>query len=43
MLRRIRHRLRSSWLDITWVLFVGVNLLAMRAMDAWSTVPFLVI
>jgi signal transduction histidine kinase len=43
MLRRIRHRLRSSWLDITWVLFVGVNLLAMRAMGAWSTVPFLVI
>jgi signal transduction histidine kinase len=43
MLRRIQHRLRSSWLDITWVLFVGVNLLAMREMGSWSTIPFLVI
>ena len=30
-------------LDITWVLFVGVNLLAMREMGSWSTIPFLVI
>ena len=43
MLTRGLHRLRSSWLDITWVLFVGVNLLAMRAMGKWSTIPFLVI
>jgi signal transduction histidine kinase len=34
---------RSSWLDIVWALFVGINLLAMHAMKAWSTIPFLVI
>ena len=41
--RRVLRRLRSSWLDITWAVFVGVNLLGMREMGAWSTVPFLVI
>jgi two-component system OmpR family sensor kinase len=35
--------LRSSWVDIVWAVFVGVNLLGMREMGAWSTVPFLVI
>jgi len=35
--------MRSSWVDITWVVFVGVNLLAMHEMGAWSTIPFLVI
>jgi signal transduction histidine kinase len=34
---------RSSWVDIAWAVFVGVNLAAMRAMGAWSTIPFLVI
>src|SRR3984885_6526388 len=34
---------RSSWVDILWAVFVGVNLLGMREMGAWSTVPFLVI
>jgi signal transduction histidine kinase len=34
---------RSSWVDIVWAVFVGVNLLGMREMGAWSTVPFLVI
>jgi signal transduction histidine kinase len=29
--------------DIVWAVFVGVNLLGMREMGAWSTVPFLVI
>jgi signal transduction histidine kinase len=29
--------------DIVWAAFVGVNLLGMREMGAWSTVPFLVI
>ncbi|HTR90462.1 MAG TPA: sensor histidine kinase [Trebonia sp.] len=43
MLRRGLRRLRSSWLDITWALFVGVNLLGMREMGSWSTIPFLVI
>ena len=35
--------MRSSWVDIVWAVFVGVNLLGMREMGAWSTVPFLVI
>jgi signal transduction histidine kinase len=34
---------RSSWVDIVWAVFVAVNLLGMREMGAWSTVPFLVI
>jgi signal transduction histidine kinase len=42
-LRRGPHWVRSSWVDIVWAVFVGVNLLGMREMGAWSTVPFLVI
>lgn len=34
---------RSSWVDIAWAVFVGINLLAMHAMKAWSTIPFLII
>src|SRR5580698_8947722 len=34
---------RSSWVDIVWAVFVGVNLLGMREMGPWSTIPFLVI
>ncbi len=34
---------RSSWVDVVWAVFVGVNLLAMHEMGAWSTIPFLVI
>jgi signal transduction histidine kinase len=41
--RRGLRWLRSSWVDIVWAVFVGVNLLGMREMGAWSTVPFLVI
>jgi signal transduction histidine kinase len=37
------RRLRSSWIDITWAVFVGINLLGMREMGNWSTIPFLVI
>jgi signal transduction histidine kinase len=40
--RRLRW-VRSSWVDIVWAVFVGVNLLGMREMGAWSTIPFLVI
>ena len=40
---RVRRRMRSSWVDIVWVVFVGVNLLGMHEMGAWSTIPFLVI
>jgi two-component system OmpR family sensor kinase len=34
---------RSSWVDIAWVGFVGLNLAAMRLLPAWQTVPFLAI
>jgi two-component system OmpR family sensor kinase len=34
---------RSSLVDIIWVLFVGINLAAMRLLPEWQTVPFLAI
>ena len=34
---------RSSWWDVVWVGFVGLNLAAMRLLSAWQTVPFLAI
>jgi signal transduction histidine kinase len=34
---------RSAWLDVTWAVFVGLNLAAMRLLPAWQTVPFLAI
>jgi signal transduction histidine kinase len=36
-------RVHLSWLDVTWVLFVGLNLAAMRLLPSWQTVPFLAI
>jgi signal transduction histidine kinase len=42
-LNRVRRWARSSWIDIVWAGFVLVNLAAMHAMKAWSTIPFLVI
>jgi signal transduction histidine kinase len=42
-LRRGLRWARSSWWDIAWVVFVGLNLAAMRLLSAWQTVPFLVI
>ena len=42
-LRRGLRWARSSWVDLVWAAFVGVNLLGMREMGAWSTIPFLVI
>jgi signal transduction histidine kinase len=42
-LNRVRRWARSSWIDIVWAVFVLVNLAAMHAMKAWSTIPFLVI
>ena len=43
--RRIRvpHLSRASWADFAWVIFIGLNLLAMRLIPAWQTVPFLII
>jgi signal transduction histidine kinase len=34
---------RASWVDIAWVVFVVLNLLAMRLLPGWQTVPFLII
>jgi two-component system OmpR family sensor kinase len=34
---------RASWLDISWVAFVALNLAAMRLLPAWQTIPFLAI
>jgi len=34
---------RAYRLDIAWVVFLGLNLLAMRLIPAWQTVPFLII
>jgi signal transduction histidine kinase len=42
-LNRVLRWARSSWIDIVWAGFVLVNLAAMHAMKAWSTIPFLVI
>ena len=37
------HRLRPMAPDIAWVVFVGLNLVAMRLLTNWQTVPFLAI
>jgi signal transduction histidine kinase len=34
---------RIYWIDIAWAGFVGVNLVAMRLLPSWQTVPFLAI
>jgi signal transduction histidine kinase len=34
---------RASWVDIAWVVFVAINLVAMRVLHTWQTVPFLAI
>jgi signal transduction histidine kinase len=41
--RRGRRFARSYWPDVAWAVFVGLNLVAMRLIPAWGTVPFLVI
>jgi len=41
--KQILHKARSAWVDITWVVFIGLNLLAMRLLPGWQTVPFLII
>lgn len=40
---RIIHWAKGSWVDIAWVAFILLNLLAMRIFAQWQTVPFLVI
>jgi signal transduction histidine kinase len=40
---RVRQFARAHWVDIAWVVFIVLNLLAMRLIPAWQTVPFLII
>jgi signal transduction histidine kinase len=40
---RVRQFARAHWVDIAWVVFIGLNLIAMRLIPAWQTVPFLII
>jgi signal transduction histidine kinase len=40
---RIFHWAKASWVDIAWVAFILLNLLAMRLFAQWQTVPFLII
>ncbi len=40
---QIAHKARAAWVDIAWVVFIGLNLLAMRLIPSWQTVPFLII
>jgi signal transduction histidine kinase len=40
---KIRKFVRTYRLDIAWAVFVVLNLLAMRLIPAWQTVPFLII
>jgi signal transduction histidine kinase len=40
---RVLQWCRSSWVDIAWVVFVGLNLAAMHLLPDWRTVPFLAI
>jgi signal transduction histidine kinase len=40
---RVFGSIRESWLDIVWVVFVVLNLIAMRLVPDWQTVPFLAI
>jgi signal transduction histidine kinase len=40
---QVRPFARAHWVDIAWVIFIGLNLIAMRVFSAWQTVPFLII
>ena len=40
---RVYRFIRAYRLDIAWAVFIGLNLLAMRLIPAWQTVPFLII
>ncbi len=39
----VRRFARTYWVDIAWVVFIGLNLVAMRLVPEWQTVPFLII
>jgi signal transduction histidine kinase len=40
---RVRQFARTYWQDIAWAIFVALNLVAMRLIPAWGSVPFLII
>src|ERR1700727_7425 len=40
---QVRPFARAHWVDIAWVIFIGLDLIAMRVSSAWQTVPFLII
>ena len=40
---RLSRLIRAYRADLAWVLFVGLNLLAMQLIPEWQTVPFLII
>jgi signal transduction histidine kinase len=40
---RLRQIGRAYWPDFAWAIFVGLNLVAMRLIPAWGSVPFLII
>jgi signal transduction histidine kinase len=40
---RARRFVRAHWVDIAWMIFIALNLLAMRLLPGWQTVPFLII
>ncbi len=40
---RILRWVPAYRVDIAWVIFIGLNLLAMHLIPAWQTVPFLAI
>ncbi len=42
-LRRLRRWVRAQRIDIAWVAFIGLNLLAMHLVPEWQTIPFLII
>jgi signal transduction histidine kinase len=42
-LDRILSSTRNAWIDVAWVAFVALNLIAMQLIPAWGTVPFLII
>jgi signal transduction histidine kinase len=40
---RVLQLARAYWVDIAWAGFIGLNLLAMRLIPEWQTIPFLII
>ncbi len=40
---RVLRQARASWVDVAWVAFVILNLVLMRLIPEWQTIPFLII